>query len=200
MAFVTAQKTTEGVTRNLQSLADKEIAWGSRYGAAFDRAKSQWMLLSNKKLTAPTPTLYLGDVELQPQALIKWLGVLIDSKLRFTDNSNALVAKGLKVVNQLATLARTGWGIPLQQSKQLILLLVHSRVDYACVVWHRYGKSTGTPKKLQKVDNAALHFALGVFKTHPSPFLQHDTVSAAVHSRLDAKADAAILRLLCLPD
>lgn len=184
VAFATAHATVDGVQNKLQTLADRELAWGSQYGAAFDKAKSQWMILSNKKLTDPLPTLTLGDIELKPQPLIKWLGVLIDPKLRFAENSNALAAKGAKVVNQLSSLARTGWGIPLRQSKQVIASLVHSWMDYAGVVWHQYGKQNGAPSKIQKVDNAALRFALGAFRTHPTPFLQHNTASALVHARL----------------
>lgn len=81
VAFATAHSTVDGVCENLQTLADRELEWGSQYCAAFDRAKSQWMLLTNKKLTKPLPTLQLGDVELKPQPLVKWLGIIIDSKL-----------------------------------------------------------------------------------------------------------------------
>lgn len=55
------------------------------------------------------------------------------------------------------------------------------------------------PAKLQRLDNIAHRFSLGVFRTHPAPFLRHDTCSPTPSARLDAKADAAILRLLTLP-
>lgn len=50
------------------------------------------------------------------------------------------------------------------------------------------------------MDNIAHRFSLGVFRTHPDPFLKHDTCSLPACARLDAKSDAAILRLLTLPD
>lgn len=199
VAFVTAGLSTEDVTQSLQSLADQELAWGSKYGAAFDRAKSQCMLFSHKT-TTQQPIIKLGDVTLEPQPTTKWLGVLIDSKLRFTGHVQAQVANGSKVVNRLASLARTGWGIPLRQCKQLIAALVHSRMDYTCVVWHRYGITTGVSSKIQRVNNTALCFAFGVFRTHPTPCLQHDSCSAPAHASLDAKSDAAILGLLTLPE
>lgn len=46
VAFATSGSTVEEVTDQLQQLADRELAWGSQYGAAFDRAKRQWMLLT----------------------------------------------------------------------------------------------------------------------------------------------------------
>lgn len=136
MAFVTAKDTADKTSAHLQTLADKELSWGNRHGAAFDRAKSQWMLLTHKTPPNPPLTIHLGDVKLAPQPRIKWLGVLLDPKLCFTDHVDAQVAKGITAANWLACLARTGWGIPLRQCKQLMLSLIHSRTDYASVVWH----------------------------------------------------------------
>lgn len=200
VAFATVQSLFEAVTTCLRSLANKELEWGSQYGAAFDRAKSQWILFTHKALPDPAPILTLGDVELEPQTQIKWLGVLIDPKLTFTGHSNAQIGKGTVVANRLACLARTGWGIPLWHCKQLTSALVHSRIDYACVAWHRYGKTKGYPAKLQHVNNITHRFVLGAFRTHPTPFLRHDTCSPPPGSRLDAKTDTAIIFLLSLPD
>ena len=101
---------------------------------------------------------------------------------------------------KLVSLARTGWGIPRKQCRQLTSSLVHSRTDYACVVWHRYGRTTGLASKIQRVHNTANRFSLGVLRTHPVPFLSHDTHSPPKHARLDAKSDAAVLRILSLLD
>lgn len=158
------------------------------------------MLLTHRQLPAEPPSIRLGDVELSPQPRIKWLGVLIDPKFSFTGHINAQTAKGIIVVNRLARLACTGWGTPLKQCLQLTASLIHSRVDYAGVFWHRYGRTTGPPSKLQRIDQIVYRFALGVFKTHPSTFLRHNTCSAPAHARLDAKTDTAILRVLCLPE
>lgn len=58
VAFLTAHRTLEEVTTSLQSLANRELAWGKKHGAAFDRQKSQWMLLTHKKPPS-TPPLHL---------------------------------------------------------------------------------------------------------------------------------------------
>lgn len=199
VSFATAGASVKEVTQTLQHLADRGLEWGSKYGAAFDRAKSQWMLLTHKPPPPILPTILLGDVELTPQPHIKWLGVLLDPKLRFSSHVNAQLANGVKVANRLANIARTGWGVPLKQCLQLTSALIHSRIDYASVVWHRYGKATGPPSKLQRVDNIAHRFAVGAFKTHPTPFLRHNTCSPPTCARLDDKSDTAVLRLLCLP-
>lgn len=113
VAFVTADKSLNAVRRRLQILANRELQWGSRHGSAFDRRKSQWMILTHRALPDSLPVLKLGDEVLLPQPQVKWLGVVIDQKLTFSQHGRALKQKGTQVVLQLARLARTGWGVPL---------------------------------------------------------------------------------------
>lgn len=142
VAFITADKSLNTVRRRLQILANRELAWGSRHGAAFDRKKSQSMILTHRNLPDHLPSLKLGDEVLLPQPQVKWLGVIIDHKLSFSQHGRAVEKKGTQVVLQLARRARPGWGIPLPQCMQLISSLVHSRTDYAASVWHQFDKDT----------------------------------------------------------
>lgn len=167
--------------------------------AAFDKQKSQWIVLTHKKADPTTLTLFPGEVEPAPQATVKWLGVVIDPKLSFTTHIKIQAAKGRKAANRLAALARTGWGIPLALCKRLITALIFSRTNYACVVWHKPGASASKSAALKRVDNVAHRFGLGVFKTHPLGFLLHETNSISARARLDIKTDKTLAQLLTLP-
>lgn len=83
--------------------------------------------------------------------------------------------------------------------KRLTSSLIYSRTDYACAVWHKTTSSHTSTAALQRVDNIAHRFTLGVFKTHPTEFLLHDSNSLRAKDRLDNKTNAAIARLLSLP-
>lgn len=148
---------------------------------------------------SPEKPISLDDIELTPQPLIKWLGVLIDPKLTFSTHVKTQAAKGLKTAHRLSSLARTGWGIPLNLCLRLTSSLIYSRTDYACVVWHKYGGSPTRVAAIQRSDNVGHRFALGAFKTHPVDYLLHDTNSCSAGSRLDMKITAAVARLLTLP-
>lgn len=200
VAFLTADKSLDTVRRRLQVLANRELTWGSRHGAAFDQRKSQWIVLTRRALPDILPSITLGAKTLLPQPQVKWLGVVLDQQLNFTAHGRALEKKGTKVVLQLARLARTGWGIPLVQCLQLITSLVHSRTDYAVSIWHRHAVNTAVVKAIQRIDNTAQRFALGVFRTHPLLFLKHDTASPSALQRLNAKAEKAMARTLTLPE
>lgn len=90
MVFITADKSLKTVRRRLQILANRELRWGSRHGAAFNQEKSQWMILTHRTLADQLPILTLGGETLQPQTQVKWLGVIINSKLNFPAHGKSL--------------------------------------------------------------------------------------------------------------
>lgn len=107
-AFLTARNTYLKVQDSLQALAIKELEWGKRHRAAFDRQKIQWMLSTHRKPQPEELSITLGEDELRPQLLVKWLGVTIDTKLTFAPRVKNQAAKALKAANRLSALARTG--------------------------------------------------------------------------------------------
>lgn len=71
IAFVTADISSSTVRRRLQILANRELEWGRKHGDAFDRIKSQWMILTHCKLPDVLPHPNLGDIVLEPQSQVK---------------------------------------------------------------------------------------------------------------------------------
>lgn len=199
VAFLTADRSLNTVCNRLQILANRELAWGSRHGAAFDQKKSQWLLLTRRQLPADLPRLCLGAETLTPQEAVKWLGVTLDRRLTFASHGRDLEKKGTRVVLQLARLARTGWGIPLSQCVQLTSSLIHSRTDYAACIWYRHSENTAAVKAIQRIDNNAQRFTLGVFRSHPLVFLKNDTASPAAILCLNSKTEKSFARMLSLP-
>lgn len=98
VAFLTADTSLNAVRRRLQTLANRELAWGSRHGAAFDQKKSQWLILTRFQLPPKLPQIMLGSVTFKLQENFKWLGVALKSKLTFSLCGVELEKKGTCVV------------------------------------------------------------------------------------------------------
>lgn len=147
-------------------LVDHELAWDSNHGAAFNRQESQLMILTHKKPSKILPIINLDDFTLNPQPSVKWVGVIVDPKLTFSQHIATNAAKGVKVDKFLSFLARTNWGIPCSLCKHLIFSLVFTQKDYAWVVWNKYRVSPTSTATLQRVENTAHQFSPGAFKTH----------------------------------
>lgn len=131
VAFATAAFSTHEVVDKLQVLAQRELRWGARHGAAFDKKKSQWLLFTHRPPSTFSPNLHirLGTETLTPQPHIKWLGITLDPKLTFKLHGQAAQKKGVLSLLKLRSLARSGWGISITLFLRLISALVHSRTD-----------------------------------------------------------------------
>lgn len=92
VAFLTARRTQDKVTSLLRALADKELCWGKKHRAAFDKQKSQWIMLTHRQAPSVAPTITLGDVTMTPQAQVKWLGVIIHPKITVTSHIKSRAA------------------------------------------------------------------------------------------------------------
>lgn len=165
------------------------------------RKKSQWVLFTHRAKSSIPPdlTIRLGSNTLNHQPHIKWLGVTLNPKLSFKLHGQAAQRKGTISLLKLRSLAKSGWGISTALFLRLVSALVHSRTDYASIVWHTYGKPSATSHTLQQLDNTAQRLALGAFKSHPLLYLKHDTNSPSALQRLNSKSDSGVLQLLTLP-
>lgn len=159
------------------------------------------MLFTHQKLSAYPANLKicLGSETLTPQALIKWLGVVLDPRLSFKLHGQAAPKKGTLSLLKLRSLARSGWGLSIKLFLRITLVLVHSRTDYASIAWHTHGKPSALTHALQRLDNTAQRLALGAFQSHPLLYLRQDSNSVSALQRLDSKSDSGNIRLLSLP-
>lgn len=107
ITFTTVKPKIEEVAEQLQQLAKQALAWGITYWEVFDQGKSQCMLLTHKPTLFPLPPISLWYVVLTPQQQVKWLGGIIEPKLRFGTQVNTQVAEEITVANRLSSLART---------------------------------------------------------------------------------------------
>jgi hypothetical protein len=78
-------KKLEGIALELMSRA-KEAA------ISFDISKTELIHFYNKRTTIEEG-LKLGDVEISPKPLVRWLGVFLDSKLTFKQHVEIKISK-----------------------------------------------------------------------------------------------------------
>jgi hypothetical protein len=118
---------------------------------------------------------------------VTYLGVQLDSQLRFCEHGNAAVKKAYSALMALTSQARTTYGIPMRQFQMLVTMCVHPRSDYAAIVWHEYNSNTQTVSRLDKVQRLAQRITLGAFRMTPGLALAYDSNTEMAGSRLDRK-------------
>ncbi|KAL1670983.1 hypothetical protein EV122DRAFT_256801 [Schizophyllum commune] len=89
----------------------------------------------NQRKCTPTPMHVAGQtVEAVDSA--KYLGMILDRRLRFHEQVEAAVAKGTAATMAIARLTRPTLGLPHKHERQLYRAVVIPKVEYAAPVWY----------------------------------------------------------------
>lgn len=81
------------------------------------------------------------------------LGVMIDSKLTFTQHVNSAVSSGRKLLGMITRLRK---GLPMSALIVVYIAFVRSRLEYASVIWNSIGK--GSSDRIESVQRKLVKY------------------------------------------
>ena len=123
--------------------------------------------------------LYNNPIPIVDQA--KFLGVIFDKKLSFIPHINTLKLKCQKALNVLKLLSHCDWGGDKKTLLNLYRSLVHSKLDYGCIIYGSARKSY--LKKLDTIHHQGLRLALGAIRTSPVQSLYSEAQEPSLYDR-----------------
>jgi hypothetical protein len=173
VTHLVAEKYLETSIRKLEEEGCRSLSWGHNHNAIFDRKKAKFMIFTHNAV-AIRPFKF-GDISLPASHSVKYLGIIFDSKLLFTNHIKKVKKCGEQTASQLIRISRCSFGIGFHQSKNLIISVLCSRVLYGSAIWDTERKNLTIKNLFKKIDNLANRIILGVFKTTPCAFLQRDS-------------------------
>lgn len=163
----------------------------------------------NQRKCTPTPMHVAGQtVEAVDSA--KYLGMILDRRLRFHEQVEAAVAKGTAATMAIARLTRPTLGLPHKHERQLYRAVVIPKVEYAAPVWYNpirprdTGKgrkgSVGFARQIGRVQRLAARLICGGFRTTAADFLSYhaDLLYPSKSASITQSSNSA-LRLATLP-
>lgn len=103
----------------------------------------------------------------------KFLGVVLDDKLKFDKHVNYILQNALKGINIMRCLAGVFWGSDPKVLTMIYKSIVRSHFDYSCLAY--YNCSPTLLKKLDVTQNTALRIISGAMKTTPINALEAET-------------------------
>jgi len=119
--------------------------------------------LLNSANADPDLKLYCAGIPVVTE--LKFLGLSFDKKLTFNKHIKFLKDRCMKALNLLRVVAHKDWGADCAALLKLYRSHVRTKLDYGCVVYGSARKSV--LQSLDRVQNAALRFCLGAFRTSP---------------------------------
>ncbi|KAK2716688.1 hypothetical protein QYM36_006988, partial [Artemia franciscana] len=144
--------------------------WTMENYMSFSTEKSVSVLFSRKNRTnVQHPIVSLAGVDIQHAEKFCYLGVLLDSKLLWTNHIDYLVGNLRSRANFLNAICLSKRGAPYSCVLKLIGATITSKLDYGSMFYRE-----ATKHNLQKLDSAfnqVLRRALGCLKTTPTPAL-----------------------------
>lgn len=109
--------------------------------------------------------LYIGNSLIPTEVTVRYLGLWLDTSLRWSKHVNEISEKSSKFLNLLKVLAGSGWGIHPKHLRTIYISLVRSRVDFGCFLYDNSAKSNLF--KLDRIQNQALRIIGGYIKSTP---------------------------------
>jgi len=109
----------------------------------------------------PDPQLFLNGSPFPVVEEVKFLGIIFDRKLSFLTHLRYLKNKCTKAVNILRVVTHTSWGADQRSVLHFYRSLIHSKLDYGCIV---HVSTRGSYLQMRDpIENHALRLCLGAF-------------------------------------
>ena len=117
--WIQSGKDKQQATRAMQDNINGIAGWAETWKMKLNSDKTQVLIISTSKEDLSwKPALFLNGKQLEVVGEYKFLGVIIDSGLRFTDNMKKVVVKCRRRNNILRCLAGKDWGQTLDIYKK----------------------------------------------------------------------------------
>ena len=183
--WVQGDKDKKEIATRMQTGVDKIAAWATKWKMSINVDKTKTMILSTDRSdTSWDPELTLNNAPIVTAKEYKFLGIVVDSNLRFNTHLDNTIRKGTKRVNIIKCLAGKDWGQNLESQRKFFLTYVRHCLEYASPSWWSWISATSR-QKLERVQNSALRSIAGLYQKCPIDFLQLECNIEPLATRMD---------------
>ena len=160
------------VQEHLRLIEPYYFNWKIRVNAL----KSEHIIFTNKRNTQDITTLSFNNNNIQRKNIVKYLGVTLQSNMKFTTHCSNVVQQARGTISRL-------WSVIGPKSKlnslnkiTIYKLYTRSILTYDIQVWNDV--SSSTLRKIQRLQNNALRLAMGL---RPHPVTHKQVTNGKVH-------------------
>ena len=199
-AILCTGQSLEETSRTASDYLQELVNWGTANGISFDPEKTEVMHFSRRRQETELPVRH-GDVEKQPEAAMRWLGLWLDRKLTFKTHVEKWTAKAQAVAHHLRSLGNTRRGALPSAVQKAVRACVEPILLYGVEAWYpgatspRWRQPTKegpsrTQQLVRKMSKAlmqAIRAILPTWKTTPIAVLHRESGIPPVYQLLEAR-------------
>lgn len=169
------------------------------YGFKFSDTKTEAVVFSRKQnRNIIKPELVIGNNKINFAENYKFLGMVMDSKLKWNEHIQYIHGKAVKSLNVIRMLSGTDFGSDISMLIRMHKALVISLMDYGSFLFQN---ASGTSlKTLDVINNRGMRCVLGAFKSTPIDSLHAETGIPKLKYRREYLGLSYIAKVMSNPD
>ncbi|EXU95447.1 reverse transcriptase domain protein [Metarhizium robertsii] len=199
-AILCTGQSLEETSRIASEYLQELVNWGAANGISFDPEKTEVMHFSLRRRETELPVRH-GDVEKQPEAAMRWLGLWLDRKLTFKTHVEKWTAKAQAIAHHLQSLGNTRRGALPSAVQRAVRACVEPILLFGVEAWYpgttspRWRQPTKEGpsriqqlvRKMSKALKQAIRAILPTWKTTPIAVLHRESGIPPLHQLLEAR-------------
>ena len=122
--------------KTLKRIHRKAEEWARTHGSQFAPAKYELVHFTRDPKMNTTHALRLPNAVIKASPSYRYLGIQMDTKLRWDYHRERVEAAATKRLSALSALASSTWGTGLVNLRQVYRAMIVPQVLYGCSAWH----------------------------------------------------------------
>ena len=177
IAILAWADTTEETCRLLQTALLEAQDWASSHASVFAPDKFQLTHFTRAASRIDTcKSLQTSWVKIQPSPTCKYLGLIMDTQLRWRPHIDEIERKVSKTVTALSCLGNSTWGVRTKEMRTIYRGVAVPQMMYACSAWSNAdwagkGYTNRTLRKIQSLQGRGARVMSGAYKATSLPAL-----------------------------
>jgi ribonuclease HI len=198
--------TTEETCAKLESALTKANRWATTHASKFAPEKFQLTHFTRSKTRIDrTQRLRTANGDIAPKATCKYLGVVLDSRLRWKAHIEEIRRKATKTVNALSSLGSSTWGLSMQEARKIYRGVVVPQMMYAGSIWSNAGikgksYTQETLRTLQSIQARGARAISGAFRATSRAALDVETHLLPMEQQIWKHNAEVVGHVLCRQD
>lgn len=163
-------------------------------GLKISYQKSESVLFSRKRRLNVPESLSVNEFEIPINKTVRFLGLILERKLNWTNHIEHAVSKSAKYINMMKSVCNKHWGMDPKIALTFYRATIRSTLDFGSIFYVNSAKS-----KLQRVhttQSKAIRVAMGYLNSTPIDVMLQESREMSIVNRAQLLVDRFVLKTL----